>query len=78
VLGVRDVLAVAQRLPHRVALGGEEREAHRSADQHSVGDLQETVDHGDLVRHLGAPDNRNQRVGGALQDGVQCVYLAFE
>ena len=42
---VLDVLVVAQRVADRVALRAQEREAHRAADDHHVGELQEAVDH---------------------------------
>ena len=75
--GVRDVLSVAQRLADRVALGGEEREAHRAADQDRVGDLQEAVDDGDLVGDLGAADHGDQRARGVLEDAAQRLHLAL-
>ncbi len=56
----------------------EEGEAHRAADHHRVGDPQEAVDHGDLVGHLGAADDRHQRAGGVLEHGAQRAHLAFE
>ena len=59
-----DVLGGAQRGADLVALGGEEREAHRAADQDLVGDLLEAFDHGDLVAHLGAAEDRDQRPDG--------------
>ena len=46
----------------------EEREAHRAADQDRVGELQEALDHADLVGHLRAADDRDERPRGVLED----------
>ena len=51
--------SLAQRVADRVALRAQEREAHRAADQQRVGELQEAVDDGDLVGHLGAAEDRD-------------------
>ena len=70
---------VAQRTrPPVVALRREEREAHRAADQHHVGDLQEAVDHRDLVGHLRAAHDRDERARGVLENAGERPDLAFE
>ena len=61
-----------------MALRAEEREAHRAADQHHVGDLQEALDHGDLVGHLGAADDRDERPRRVLEDPGERPHLALE
>ncbi len=75
---VLDILGVAQRVAHPVPLGTEEREAHRAADDHDVGDLQEAVDHADLVGHLGAADHGHEWPWRALQDLRQRAHLALQ
>ena len=63
-----EVLVGTQRVADRVALHGQEREAHRAADEDGVGALQEGLEHADLVGHLGAADDRHQRPRGVLED----------
>ena len=50
-----------------MTLGSKEREAHRAANQQSVGELQETIDYRDLVRDLGTAEHRDQRASGILE-----------
>ena len=69
---------LAQRRAHVVALGLEEREAHRAADQDRVGLLEERLEHADLVRHLRAADDRHQRALRVLEDAVEGRDLALE
>ena len=73
-----EVLVLAQRVADRVALGGEEREAHRAADEDRVGALQEGVEHADLVGHLGAADDRHERARRVLEDAGERPHLALE
>ena len=65
---------VAGRAPHRA----EEAEAHRAADQDRVGDLEEALDHADLVAHLGAAEDDDERVLGVGQQRGQHRHLALE
>ena len=80
----RDARAPASSSSHsdvadRVALRAQERKAHRAADDHRVGDLQEAVDHGDLVGHLGAADHRHERTrAGFRGSDRQRAHLALE
>ena len=62
-----------------MALGLEEREAHRAADQDRVGALEERVEHADLVGHLRAADDRDERRAAGPR-GCRCsvVDLALE
>ena len=75
---VLGVLLAAQRVAHRVTLRVQEREAHRAADHERVGELEEAVDDGDLVRHLRPADDRDERMAGMLEDRPQRAHLAFE
>ena len=56
-----DALLLDQRVADRDPLGAEEAEAHRAADQDPVGDLEEAVDHPELVADLGAAEDDDQR-----------------
>ena len=76
--GVLGVLIAAQRLANRVTLRAQEREGHRAADHHHVGQLQEPVDHADLVGYLRPADDRYERWRGMLEDAGQRAHLAFE
>ena len=67
-----------QRVPGRDPLGAKEAEAHRAADQDLVGKLQETLDHADLVAHLGAAEDHDQRPGRVRDDGAQLADLALQ
>ena len=44
----------------------EEREAHAAADEHLVGHAEEGVDHLELVAHLRAAEDGDERAGGVL------------
>ena len=61
-----------------MALGAEEAEAHRTADQDLVGELEEALDHADLVGDLGAPEHDHQRPRGVVEDGGQLAHLALQ
>ena len=61
-----------------MALGEEEREAHRAADQHDVGPVQERVEHPELVGDLRAADDGDQGAGGVAQDAAQRLDLALQ
>ena len=56
-----DALLLDQRVAGVAALGLEEAEAHRAADQDLLGEAQEAVDHAELVGHLGAAQDDDQR-----------------
>ena len=73
-----DALLLAQRGADVVALGREEREAHRAADQDRVGVLEERVDDADLVGHLRAADDRDERALRVGEDAAQRLDLALE
>ena len=73
-----DPLLLDQRVAGRDPLGAEEAEAHRAADQDPVGDLEEALDHPDLVGDLGAAEDDDQRPRGGLDDPGQLGHLALE
>ena len=56
----------------------EEAEAHRAADQDRVRDIEEALDHADLVAHLGAPEDHDERVLRIHQQGRQDGHLALQ
>ena len=65
---VLDVLIAAQRLADAVTLRAEEREAHRAADDHHISEVEEAVDHADLVGDLRAADHRHERARRVLEE----------
>ena len=73
-----NVLLGAERVADGVTLRLQEREGHRPADQDRVGDLQEALDHLDLVAHLGAAEDRHERTVGRLDQLEQRAHLAFQ
>ena len=65
-----DLVGLEQRAPIVVALGGEEREAHAAADDQRVGDLEQGLDHAELVAHLGAAEDGHERARcGSVRSG---------
>ena len=75
--GAVDIVLQTRRGADRVALCGKEREAHRAADEHRIGHVQEMLDESDLVCHLRAAEHRHQRPSGPLEDSAQCANLAL-
>ena len=74
-----DALLLDQRVAGGDALGAEEAEAHRAADQDLVGDLEEAVDHADLVGHLGAAEDDDQRpLRATRRTAVSSRHLALQ
>ncbi len=71
---VLGVLVLAQRVADRVALGAQEREAHRAADDQHVGELQEAVDH---ARSCRPPwrRRRSRRAGGRVAARIAVSVL---
>ena len=65
-----DLVGLEQRIADRLALGGEEREAHRAADDERVDDVEQRIDHTELVCGL-----KLSFVQG-LADGVGCDVTA--
>ena len=56
----------------------ERTEAHRAADQDRVGGLEEALDHADLVGHLGAAEDDDERPPRVVADRGQLAHLALE
>ena len=73
-----DPLLLDQRVARLVALGAEEAEAHRAADQDLVGELEEALDHADLVGHLRPAEHDHERPVGIVEDGGELTQLALE
>ena len=76
--GQLHALLLDQRVAGRDPLRSEEAEAHRAADQDLVGDLEEAVDHADLVGDLGAAEDDDQRPRRGLDHPGQLGHLALE
>ena len=74
--GLEDALArprrgpLEQALAHRVALGDEEGVGHAAADDERVDLVHQVLEHLDLARHLGAADDRRERVLGRLEQAA--------
>ena len=56
-----DHLGLHQRIADVDALREQERERHRSADQHLVAPVEQRIDHAELVAHLGAAEHGDER-----------------
>jgi hypothetical protein len=61
-----------------VALGAEEAERHRAADQQRVGDVEEAVDQRDLVGDLRASEYDDQRPCRILEQPLEHGHLALK
>ena len=64
--------------PTALAARGDERVAHRAADEDGVGELEEALDDADLVGHLRAAENRDERALGGAEDPRERRDLALE
>ena len=69
--GELDPLLLDQRVADLEALGAEEGEAHRPADQDRVDDLEEPLDDADLVGDLGAAEDDDERAVRVVEDRGQ-------
>ena len=70
------LLALVQRVADREAVGGREREGHGAADQDGVGALGERLEHADLVGHLDAAGDHDERPLGRVQQAAERLELA--
>ena len=61
-----------------MALGAEEGEAHRAADQDLVGDVEEALDQRDLVGDLGAAQHQDERPLRVVAHGRQLADFALK
>ena len=64
-----DLVGLEQRVADRVALGGEEGEAHAAADDQRVDHAEQGVDHAELVAHLGAAEHGDERPAAGARAG---------
>ena len=64
--------------PIGVALRGEEREAHRTADDQGVDDLEERLDDAELVRDLRSAEHRDERSTWLVAQAEQDVDLLLQ
>ena len=65
-----------QRIADRETVGRREREGHRAADQDGVGALGQRHEHADLVGHLDAPGDHDERMLGIVQQCSERLQLA--
>ena len=70
-----DLIRLPQRVADRMALRGEEREAHRSADDELVDDFEQRLDHAELVADLGAAEHGHERSLRVVAQSQQHVDL---
>ncbi len=77
-LGGLDALGLDQRVAGVATLGLEEAEAHRAADQDLLGKAEEAVDHAELVSHLGAAEDDDQRSLRVVANRGQLDHLLLE
>ena len=68
VAGRVDQVRLEERASDLAALGAEERERHPAADQQPVDAAEERLDQGQLVGDLGAPEDRDERARGGVED----------
>ena len=71
-------IGLHERAADLAAVGGQERERHRAADQKGVHAIEQRVDHPELVRHLRAAQDRDVRSGRIAQELPEDVHLALE
>ena len=65
--------------PTSHAVGGEEHEGHRAADQNRVGEnTSEAVDHGGLVGDLDAADHHHEWMRGIVQKRREGIQLGLQ
>jgi hypothetical protein len=69
---------IAQRFSHVDALGRQQRVCHAAADDDLVAQLQEPLDHTDLVGHLCPAEDRDKGTVRIGEDRVKDLKLARE
>ena len=65
-----DLVGLDQRVADLAALGRDEREGHRAADEDLVTVVEQCGDHADLVAHLRAAEHADERVLGCVEEGA--------
>jgi hypothetical protein len=73
-----DLIGFEQRVADRIALGGEEREAHRPADHQRVDHLEQRLDHTELVGDLGAAEHGHEGVLGRVAQAEEDLDLLLQ
>ena len=73
-----DLVGFEQRVTDRLALGGEEREAHRSADHERIDHLEQCFDHAELVGDLRPAEDRDEGVLGLVAQAQEHLDLLLE
>ena len=73
-----DLIGLEERVADRRPTRGEEREAHRAADDERVDDPEERVDDSELVAHLGAAEHRDERPSRVVTHAEEHLDLVRE
>src|SRR4051812_31045701 len=73
-----DALLLDEGVARGLALGPEEREAHRAADEDGLGQLHEAFDQRDLVRDLRPAEHHRERPLRILDQSLERGYLPLE
>ena len=73
-----DLIGLEQRVADRLALRGEEREAHRATDHERVDDVEQRFDHAELVGDLGAAEHGDERALRVVAQAEQDVDLLLQ
>ena len=71
-------VGLEQRVADRLALRGEEREAHRAADHDRVDDAEQRLDDAELVGDLGAAEHGDERALRLVAQAEQDVDLLLQ
>ena len=73
-----DLIGLPQRVADRVALRGEEREAHRATDHQRVDDVEQRLDHAELVADLRPAEHGDERPLRLVAQAEQDVDLLLQ
>jgi hypothetical protein len=74
---VVEPVAFAEARADLAATGRDQGERHRSADQQGVDPVEQRVDHGELVAHLGPAEDGDVGAGGVVQEPAEHLDLAL-
>ena len=75
---VVEAVALDEALPHLAAVGRDQRERHRAADQQRVDPIDQRVDHRELVGDLRAAEDRDVRARGIVEQPPEHLDLPLE
>src|SRR5919204_368556 len=67
----RDLLGLHEGATDFVSHGGQKRECHAAADEDRVHALEQVLDERQLVRDLGAPEERHERALGRFENAAE-------